>query len=295
MARVELAPAGDLTGRTIIVTGASSGLGKVAATTFATLGATVAVVGRNRERTEAVAKEIGGKAFIADYGQLAQVRSLGEALLAEYPEIHGLANNAGGLVSKRALTDDGNERTFQESHLGGFLLTSILLPRLTETAASVKKAGGADGTVRIVQTSSSANLMGRVDFDDLDTLHGPWLAGWRAYGTAKLENILFTRELARRTRGTGISTYAFHPGFVGTNFGSDSIMVPAIKVLTGGAAALSPEQGAEPLIRLIATPTVPAPSGNFFDRLKAPGRTAPQVNDADVSRRLWRESERRVG
>lgn len=284
-----LDPPGDVTGRTIVITGASSGMGEVAARTLATLGATIAVVGRNRERTEAVAAKVGGTPFVADYGYLDQVMKLGQALLERYPEIHVLANNAGRIVPKREYTADRNEATFQENHLGGFLLTRILLPRLVSTASTAPT-----GSVRILQTASSANAMGRIRLDDLDNQRGPWLAGWRAYGNSKLENILFTKELARRIDGTGVSAYSWHPGLVTTRFGRDSIGINAIKAVTFGHYGISAEEGAEPLIRLASVPVVPAPSGSYFGRLEAHGYTAPQAADPDLARQLWAASELRI-
>jgi NAD(P)-dependent dehydrogenase (short-subunit alcohol dehydrogenase family) len=271
-------------GRTVVVTGASSGIGRAAARELALLGADVAVVGRNRERTEAVAAETGGRAFLVDYDRLDSVRELGAALLDAYPAIHVLANNAGGMAG-RSETPDGHDLTFQRNHLGGFLLTNLLLDRLKATAA-----GAPAGSVRIVQTSSAAGRTGKVRLDDLENRRGPWLAGWRAYGAGKLENVLFTRELARRLTGTGVSAYAFHPGFVATSFGGDGLLMTL-----GKRTALSPEEGAQPLVRLAAAEQLPAPSGNFFDRLKAPGRTSRLADDAELARGLWEASARMVG
>ncbi|MBD8660365.1 SDR family NAD(P)-dependent oxidoreductase [Frigoribacterium sp. CFBP 8754] len=271
--------------RTVVITGASSGIGRAAAVALSGLGATVAVVGRNAERTRRVADEVGGQAYLADFTDLAAVRSLGEQLLADHPRIHVLANNAGGLMPERGTTGDGFETTLQSNHLAAFLLTSILLPRLTETAQDVPP-----GAVRIVQTSSAGNLMGRVDLDDLDSSRGPWLGGMRAYGTSKLANVLFTRELARRLRGTAVDAFAFHPGFVASSFGGGGPVVSLAKNL-----AISTEQGAEPLVRLAAAASVPAPSGNYFDRLKAPGRVAAQAGDRELSRGLWERSAAMVG
>jgi NAD(P)-dependent dehydrogenase (short-subunit alcohol dehydrogenase family) len=279
---VTLPDPGRMEGRTVVITGASSGIGRAAARELALLGADVAVVGRNRERTEAVAAETGGRAFLADFDRLDSVRELGAALLAAYPAIHVLANNAGGMAP-RGTTDDGNGITFQRNHLAAFLLTNLLLPRLRETAES-----GTD--VRVIQTSSGANAMGRVRLDDLDALRGPWLGGWSAYSAVKLENILFTRELARRTVGTRIGTWAYHPGFVATGFGNGSPLVTLMQ-----RTALTPEQGAQPLVRLAAAPAVPAPSGNYFSRLTAPGYTARQAGDPDLARALWEASEERTG
>lgn len=270
--------------RVVVITGASSGIGRAAARELALLGAQVAVVGRNPDRTRAVAQETGGRAFLADFDRLDDVRTLAADLLEAYPRTHVLANNAGGTAPKRADTVDGNGQTFQRNHLAAYLLTNLLLDRLRETAADAP-----EGSVRIVQTSSAANLFGRVDITDLDSRRGRWLNGFPAYGAVKLDNLLFTRQLARQLVGTGVSAYAFHPGFVATGFGGDGIGISLMK-----RTALSPEEGAAPLVRLASTPNVPAPSGNYFDRLKAPGRTNRQADDRALALGLWAESARRT-
>ncbi|WP_375400060.1 SDR family NAD(P)-dependent oxidoreductase [uncultured Amnibacterium sp.] len=282
---VELPAPGRMEDRVVVITGASSGIGRAAARELALLGATIAVVGRNPERTRAVAAEVSGTAYLVDYADLQSVRDLAERLLADLPRIHVLANNAGA-IGPRATTRDGFDQTFQQNHLSPFLLTNLLLPRLVDTARDAPP-----GSVRIIQTSSAGNLFGRVRIDDLDNRHvGPWLGGFTAYGTSKLENILFTRELARRHQGDGISAYAFHPGYVASGFGGDGPVSSLMK-----RAAVSPEEGAAPLVRLASTARVPAPSGNYFDRLTAPGRTRRQANDAGLAAALWAESERRSG
>jgi NAD(P)-dependent dehydrogenase (short-subunit alcohol dehydrogenase family) len=272
--------------RTVVITGASSGIGRAAARELSALGAQVVVIGRDPERTEALATEIGAPSHLADFTSLASVRVLAEELLAAYPRIHVLANNAGGLAEKRETTPDGFETMFQQNHLGGFLLTHLLLPRLQETAADA-----APGTVRILQTSSAANLHPGIRMDDLDTARGPWARGYRAYGRSKLMNILFTRELARRLRDSPIQTYAFHPGLVNTRFGGHS----AAWQLMTSRLAIASEEGAQPLVRLAAARSVPAPSGNYFHRLKAPGPVHRQANDAGLAKALWSASEVRAG
>lgn len=281
---VELQIPGRMEDRTVVITGASSGVGRAAARELAALGANVAVVGRNPERTDAVAKEIGGTAYVADFQRLSSVRTLAEQLLDDLPQIHVLANNAGGLQPP-ATTEDGFDATFQQNHLAGFLLTSLLLPRLLDTASNAP-----EGSVRIIQTASAANLFGRVRIDDLD-VSGWDPTGWRRYNTSKLENILFTRELARRLAATPVSAYAFHPGIIGSRFWPQGA---AFGWLTSRVSR-SPEDGAQPLVRLAASPRPPAPSGNYFQRLKAPGRVARQANDPRIAKQLWTASVERAG
>jgi NAD(P)-dependent dehydrogenase (short-subunit alcohol dehydrogenase family) len=281
---VALPAPGRMEGRTVVITGASSGIGRAAAIELAALGADVVVVGRNPERTKAVAAETGGRAYLADFERLDDVRRLGDELNADLPAIHVLANNAGGL-GPRVMTVDGFDATFQRNHLAAFLLTNLLLPRLLATASDAPPS-----SVRIVQTASAAASSARIRLDDLDGRKGPSLGGFRAYGTSKLENVVFTRELARRLAGTGVSAYAFHPGFVASGFGNGGALVAL-----GQRFALSPEQGAQPLVRLAAAPDVPAPSGNYFDRLRAPGRLPKQADDEGLAKALWSASEVRAG
>ncbi|MEF2978243.1 SDR family NAD(P)-dependent oxidoreductase [Subtercola sp. YIM 133946] len=272
----------------IVITGASSGIGRSAAGTLAADGATVAVVGRNPERTRAVAAEIGGEAFLADYDRLDDVRELADALLARYDRIDVLANNAGGLVAKRALTVDGHERTIQSNHLAPFLLTNLLLPRLLE--------GAATAPVRVISTASSANNLGRIRLDDLDLRNRRWFGGWPAYGAAKLANILFIQELARRTAGTGLEAYSFHPGFVASSFGADTWPLKLSNAIGQGHIGLSPEAGAVPLVQLASLDDVQAaldaPSGTFFDQLKPNGRTSKQAHDPEFATKFWAVSAR---
>jgi NAD(P)-dependent dehydrogenase (short-subunit alcohol dehydrogenase family) len=259
--------------RTVIITGASSGIGREAARELAKGGADVAVVGRNPERTQAVADEVGGTAFLADYDRLDDVRSLADRLLDRYPRIDALANNAGGLVSERGVTADGFERTLQSNHLAPFLLTRLLLPRL-------------------VSTASTANLMGHVRLDDLNWSKRRWAGGWRQYGTTKIETVLFVRELAKRT---GLEAFSFHPGIVVTGFGSDSRAMRVANVLTNGNYGISASAGAVPLIQLAGPTTIAVESGTYFDQLKPHGRLHRQATDPLLAEALWDRTSELVG
>jgi NAD(P)-dependent dehydrogenase (short-subunit alcohol dehydrogenase family) len=270
-----------------VLTGASSGIGAAAAAVLAERGDRVVVVGRNPERTLEVADRVGGDALIADFDRLDDVRALAETVLKRYERIDVLANNAGGLISKRAMTADGHERTIQSNHLAPFLLTTLLLPRLIENAA--------DAPVRIVSTASVANLFGRLALDDLDWRHRRWLGGWQAYGASKLATILFIRELAERTTGTGVSAYSFHPGTVVTSFGATSRLIRIGSLVTGGHYGVGTAAGAVPLLALTGVDRVGAPSGTYFDRLKPNGRVNDQARDPQLARDLWTVTERMVG
>lgn len=273
----------DLHERTFVITGASSGVGQAAAVALAERGAHIAVVGRNSERTHAVAARVGGAPFIADFDSLDEVRALAATLLARYPRIDALANNAGGLVSRRGRSTDGLDRALQHNHLAPFLLTNLLLPRLIESRA------------RVISTASVANRFARLDLDDLQFERRPWLGGWQEYATVKLETIMFIRELARRTAQTGLTAYSFHPGYVITSFGNDSAFKRFGEFVSRGSLGISPEQGAAPLVHLSCVENVGAPSGTYFDGLNSNGRTHRLAGDAAAAARLWEESADLVG
>ena len=266
--------------RTAVITGASAGIGAETAARLHDLGWRLAIVGRNRERTDAVAAAVSGTAFYADFDSLADVRGLAAALLAKYPRIDVLLNNAGGLTSPRGLTVDGHERTFQRNHLAPFLLTALLRARL-------EKNGG-----RVVSTSSVMNRIGEVRLDDLEWERRAWLGGWKAYGTAKLETVLFMRELARRST---LEAYSVHPGYVATGFGTDSRLIRISTVLKQGGFGIPVSEGALPLIRLATDPAVAAENGSYFDQLTPNGATAKQGSDLGLAAALWDRSAELVG
>ena len=202
--------------KTIVITGASDGIGAAAARQLKEMGHQVVIVGRSPEKTARVAKELDAPYHIADYSRLSDVVRLAEEL-RQYPKIDVLANNAGGAQNQRTLTEDGFERTFQINLLAGFLLTHLLLEKLCESHATV------------VQTSSiAANLFGS-GFNVNDLQSEQKYKAFEAYGAAKLEDILFTRELQRRYGKKGICAVAFEPGVVRTNFASES--TPFVKFM----------------------------------------------------------------
>ncbi len=268
-----------MTGKTVVITGASSGIGANAAGRLAAAGWDVAVVGRNPQRTAAVADAVGATPFIADYDRLDEVRQLAAVLADRYERIDVLANNAGGLIAKRALSADGHEKTFQHNHLAPFLLTNLLLPTLTASAA------------RVIGTASFFNTFGRLRLDDLDWSARPWRGGWRAYGTSKIATILFARELAVRT---GLESYSFHPGYVATSFGTDSALVRFSNFLSRGTLGMSAEQGATPLVHLVSD-ELEEPNGTYFDQLKPFGAVQESAEQSGVAAALWDESARLVG
>jgi NAD(P)-dependent dehydrogenase (short-subunit alcohol dehydrogenase family) len=267
-------------GKTIVITGASSGIGAAAAAEFARRGWNVAVVGRNPERTRAVAASVGGTPFLADFDRLEDVRALATDLLAAYPRIDVLANNAGGLSHERITTVDGYERTLQQNHLAPFLLTNLLLPRLESSAA------------RVISTGSSSNVWASLRLDDLDFQRRAWLGGWRAYGTSKLATILFTTELARRTQ---LTAYAFHPGYIASQFGAKTGLMRFAAFVGQGHLGRSVEAGAAPLVWLAETEPPPAASGTYFDRFRPSGRAHRLATDEHLAAALWERSAELVG
>ena len=269
--------------KTIVITGASDGIGAAAACALAAGGHEVVVVGHDPAKTAAVADELGAERHVADYERLDDVRALAAALAAAHPRIDVLANNAGRINGERRLTADGHEATFQVNHLAPFLLTNLLLDTLLASSAAV------------ITTSSMASRGAHLDLDDLDMATG--YAAFRAYGASKLANILFTRELHRRFHGRGLSSAAFHPGVVATSFGASG--GPFITRFYGSALARaifsSPTRGGGRLVSLAeGTPGVDWPSGQYWVRGRV-GRTSPQADDAEAARRLWEESARMVG
>lgn len=270
--------------RTIVITGASDGIGAAAARQLHEIGEEVVVVGRNPDKTRRVADALGVRSFTADFSDLAQVRELAETLRAEYPRIDVLANNAGGIFGDRKLTGDGYEVTFQVNHLAPFLLTNLLREVLLESRASV------------IQTSSAAaRLFSRFDIDDLQGEHR--YSASRAYGNAKLANVLFTKELNRRFGDAGLSAVAYHPGVIASSFGSTGN--GSWKFLYGGPLAerfmTSTDVGGARLTWLVlGKPGVDWQPGGFYANNK-PARTHRRADDPALARLLWDRSAELVG
>lgn len=271
----------DLTGKVIVITGGSSGIGAAAARKFRDLGATVAITGRSPE-TARLAGEIGADYYLTDFAKLADVRALAEQLLAKYPRIDVLVNNVGGIMGARKVTVDGHEATFQINHLAGFLLTSLLQDRLNESGAVV------------VNTSSMANLFGKVDLSDLENERG--YSDMKAYGTAKLMNILHAKELQRRY-GDRIRAASFHPGPVATGFAREGNALWRLIYETPlkNLFLITPEKGADTLVWFVTTePGKDWQPGGFYEKRK-PSRQNAQASDEALARGLWEASERLVG
>lgn len=271
--------------RTVVVTGASSGLGAAAVVELARREWQVAVVGRDPARTAATAARAGGIPFVCDFDRLDDVRSLADDLLSRFPRIDALVNNAGSMVGRRIETPDGNETTLQRNLLAGALLTELLLPRLRAGRAGGRERG------RVVFTSSVLNRLGALRLDDLDFAQRRYGAGWRAYGASKLATILYARSLAERT---GLESYPFHPGYVRSAFGAESRSARLVQVLTA-SMQISPEAGAAPLVHLVDTPELGVRNGTYFDGLNPLGATHPSAGDARLADALWHAIAPRIG
>ena len=272
-----------MSGRTIIITGASDGIGAAAARALSARGDTVVVVGRSPQKTAAVADELGVDYLVADFARLDDVRALAATLLERYPRIDVLANNAGGIMGDRELTVDGFEKTFQVNHLAPFLLTSLLSERLVSSRATV------------IATASVANrLYGHLDLDDLgnERAYSPN----KAYGDAKLANILFARELDRRFGDSGIASVSFHPGVVRTGFATESTSPMRFFYNAFGFFLLRPAKGADTLVWLATTtPGTDWKAGGFYTKRKLDFTTNPQADDAALASALWERSAALVG
>ncbi len=269
-------------GKTVVITGATSGIGEVAAIRLAEQGARIVFTARDEARakeTMAALQKANGAAehvmHLADLSLIAEQKRVASELLAE-PQIDVLVNNAGALFNKRMETKDGLEQTFALNHMAYFTITNLLLGKLKPGA-------------RIVVVASNAHRGAKLDFGDLQSKRS--YSGFAVYSKSKLCNILFTRALAKRLAGTGVTANSLHPGFVATRFGDQSggILQRLVKVAkpVGG---ISPEEGAKTIIYLASSPDVAATSGEYFYQCRITQPTAEAQNDADAER-LWQISK----
>jgi retinol dehydrogenase 14 len=277
-----------MAGRTVLVTGASGGIGLATAYALAGLGARVGIVGRDPQRLRAAAEHIGSQSgakvdlFVADLSSQCEVRDLAVAVRDAYGRLDVLVNNVGGFWAHRHRTVDGLERTFAVNHLAPFLLTNLLLDRLRSSAPA-----------RIVTVASNAHSLGRLDFDDLQGEAD--YSGARAYNQSKLANILFTQELGRRLRPDLVTANAAHPGMVGTNFGAEDqngawkMIAPLVRPFMSTSA-----RGAATTVHLASSPTLRGVTGGYYARSK-PKRPSGSEIRPDNARELWNVSARLVG
>jgi retinol dehydrogenase-14 len=280
---VEQSRSGPMTGRTVLVTGGSDGIGRATALGLAAMGAHLAITGRDRGRTEDAAREIHAAGsgqvdvFVADLSSQSQVRRLAGEVLQSLPRIDVLVNNAGGYWNTRHVTADGLERTFALNHLAPFLLTNLLLDRLKHSAPA-----------RVVTVSSNVQAIGRIDFEDLQGERS--YSGARAYNQSKLANVLFTYELARKLQATLVTANALHPGMVRTSFGAEDpgsvqrLFTPFMRPFMK-----APGRGAATSVHLVSAPDLEQVTGRYFASSK-PRRSSRRSYDQAAAARLWQVS-----
>lgn len=281
----------DSSGKTILVTGATGGIGLEAAVMLARSGATVVIGGRDPVRIDAALATLHARtgaradALCADFASQAAVRRFAAAFLVKYRQLDVLVNNAGSVNPHRRLTEDHVETTFAVNHLAPFLLTNLLLDTIVATPSA-----------RIVNVASVAHYDGTLDFDDLGFERGFRIM--RAYSRSKLANVLFTRELAKRLAGTGVTANAIHPGTVGTGIWNHGAPDSRWKRALFNAAfapvkrfMLTPERGAQTIVYAATSPHLAGRSGLYLEknRQKQP---APLALDDALAERLWSASER---
>jgi NAD(P)-dependent dehydrogenase (short-subunit alcohol dehydrogenase family) len=275
-------------GKRVVITGATGGIGLAAAEALAARGAAVAIVARSPDRARLAVERIaaGGGTTVdvldADLASQASVRRLATEVLDRYPAVDVLINNAGAVNTSRHVTEDGIELTWAVNHLAPFLLTTLLLERLRESAPA-----------RVITTTSDAHRPARIPFEDLGAERAYRLQGFTRYAETKLANILFTAELARRLAGSDVTANCVHPGLVATGFNKNNGLLMRIGMTLVRPLARSPARGADTVVWLADAPDIPGESGGYFvdRRLVTP---SPAAQDVDAARRLWEVSEQQT-
>ena len=277
-------------GKTVLITGANSGIGKETAVALVRAGATVVITSRDSQKGEQAAADIRQRSgadvtlMPLNLASFTSIRALADGFLQRYEKLHLLINNAGLVLSERSETEQGFETTFGVNHLGHFLLTQLLLDRIKGSAPA-----------RIVNVSSGAHrrVGSGLDFDDLQSAKG--YSAFRVYGRSKLANIYFTRELARRLQGTGVTVNALHPGVVATGFARDGDAKPPFSWLITLARPFfrSPEKGAQTSIFVASAPELDGVTGKYFADSKETEPTSIAQDD-EAARRLWTASEQLI-
>jgi len=280
----------DVRGKTVLVTGATSGIGLEACVALAGMGARVIMVGRDRAKTAAAAAAVASRAgtsepssLLCDFSSQAAIRALAQDVHARLDRLDVLVNNAGGVNKSRRLTVDGIEATFAVNHLGYFLLTNLLLDLVLKSAPA-----------RVVTVASVGHRRGTLDFEDLGFERGGYSI-MRAYSRSKLANVLFAAELARRLAGSGVTSNSLHPGSVDTNIWSGAPLwaKPIIQVVFR-PFFISAERGGARIVQLAASPDVEGVTGKYFEDGQVV-EPAPLARDESLATRLWDVSARMVG
>jgi NAD(P)-dependent dehydrogenase (short-subunit alcohol dehydrogenase family) len=275
-------------GKVVVITGATSGIGEVAAQRLARMGARIVLVARDKTRGEAALARLReantGIAHSIHYGDLSRIsemKRLAAGIAAAESRIDVLINNAGAVFASRSVTADDLELTFATNHMAYFVLTLGLRERLF-----------ASSPARVVNTASNAHERQKLNFDDLQSRSG--FSSFKVYGRSKLCNILFTRELSRRWIGKGVIANCLHPGFVATRFGDDSGGFISHILSLGKIFAISPEKGAETIVYLASSPEIASISGEYFYKCR-PATPSKGARDDAAAGRLWMESSKLAG
>ncbi len=270
-------------GKTIVITGATSGIGQVAALRLAEMGARIVLVARDEARSAATLDRLRAarpgqahSACLADLSRLSEMKRVGAEIANALPQIDVLVNNAGAIFAHRTLTEDGLEKTFALNHMAYFVLTLLLRDRLE-----------AAGEARIVNVASGAHQNATLDLDDLQCSKA--YGAMKAYSRSKLCNILFTRELARRLEGSRITVNCLHPGFVATRFGDEAGGLISRFAGLAKLLAIAPEEGAKTIVHLASSPHVAKESGRYF-YMKRPLSPSRAAQDDRVAAELWKRS-----
>ena len=275
-------------GKTVVITGATSGIGEIAALTLTKMGARIVFVARDKSRADATLARLRSSApgiahsmHLADLSRLAEMKRVAAQIADQEPRIDVLINNAGAMFATRQLTEDGLERTFALNHMAYFVLTAGLRERLL-----------ASGAARIINTASEAHRGASLGIDDLQFAKG--YGAMKAYNRSKLCNILFTRELARRLRGTGVTANCLHPGFVATRFADQSGGLISSLVWLAKFFAISPAKGAETIVYLASSANVAGTTGEYFYKC-LPTKPSTRALDDRAALELWQRSAALAG
>ena len=275
-------------GKTVVITGGTSGIGEVAAVALAKMGARIVLVARDKARGDATlarlrdcSPDVAHSVHLADLLRLAEMKRVAAEIAGREPRIDVLINNADALFAKRRFTEDGLERTFALNHMAYFVMTAGLRERLL-----------ASGPARIINTASAAHQGATLDFDDLQSAKS--FGARKAYGQSKLCNILFTRELARRLQGTGVTANCLHPGFVATRFGDQSGALMSRVVWLAKFFAISPAKGAQTIVYLASSLDAAKTTGQYFYET-VPAIPSPSARDDRSALLLWHRSAALAG
>ncbi len=275
-------------GKTVVITGGTSGIGEIAVEQLAQMGARIVLIARDKSRGEATLAQLRERApslahtvHYADLARIQEMKRVAAQIAGSEPRIDVLINNAGAMFGSRQLTGDGLEYTFALNHMAYFVVTEGLRERLQASAPA-----------RVINTSSGAHRGARLDFEDLQLVKD--FSAMKAYGRSKLCNILFTRELARRLHGTGVTANCLHPGFVATRFGDQSGGLISRFIGLAKLFAISPEKGAETLVYLASSPDVAETTGAYFYKCR-PVTLSQAALDDRAAMLLWERSDALAG